>query len=64
MTKWHYFWIGFKASALLIVLFTLLFGEVTCWPMKQPLWKHSVLYLLVVISFVIALISDFRLMWM
>ena len=63
MTKWDYFCTGVKISWLAIMLFTLLFGEVTVWPMKEPLWKHTVAYLITVLIFAIALISSIKQLW-
>lgn len=63
MTKWDYFSLGVKISLLTIALFALLFGEVTVWPMKEPLWKHTVAYPIVVLIFVAALISSAKQLW-
>ena len=63
MTKWDYFWTGAKISLLAMMLFTLLFGEVTVWPMKEPLWKHTVAYPIVVLIFALALISSIKQLW-
>ena len=63
MSKWDYFLLGIKVCLLVAMLFTLLFGEVTVWPMKEPLWKHTVIYPLVVVLFIVALITSITPLW-
>ena len=63
MSKWDYFLLGVKVCLFATILFTLLFGEVTVWPMKEPLWKHTVAYLLVVVLFIVALITSIKSLW-
>lgn len=63
MTKWYYFGLGIKTCLLSVILFLLLFGEVTLGPMKKPLKAYSVLYPIVVLFVVCCLFFTVRQMW-
>lgn len=63
MSKWDYFNIGMQTCAIGLMLYALIFGEVTIWPMKQPLRKYTVLYPVVFVILVIALVFSVCQMW-
>lgn len=63
MTKWDYFNIGVQTCALGVMIYALVFGEVTLWPMKRPLWSHVVLYPVVLVALIIAFALTLRQMY-
>ena len=63
MTKWDYFNIGAQTCAISAMIYALVFGEVTLWPMKWPLWRHAVLYPVVLVVLIIAFVMTLRQMW-
>ncbi|MBD5806857.1 hypothetical protein DTK66_07090 [Lactobacillus sp. M31] len=56
MDKQDCFNLGFQTCVLSGMLFVLLFGEVTLWPMKKPLHEHLLLYPIALMFVILGLV--------